>query len=67
MPVHDPMQTLAHIASLAHEGGLIGLTPAEALIAIRQLTIAHWNKSGGRAAIERVADAKRAASKGGTP
>jgi hypothetical protein len=59
----EARQVLAHIASLAHEGGLIGLSVNEALTAIRRLTLAHWDKSGGRAAIERVADAKQAAER----
>ena len=38
------LTTLMHIADLAHCGGLAGLTEAEALIAIRRLTLKHWDK-----------------------
>ena len=34
---------LKHIADLAHCGGLAGLSEAEALAAIRLLTLPHWN------------------------
>jgi hypothetical protein len=36
--------TLKQIADLAHCGGLAGLTEAEALTAIRCLTLMHWDK-----------------------
>ena len=60
MPVHDPRRTLAHIANLAHSGGLAGLSQDEAMNLIRRLTLPYWaNAHGGSFA--RVSDAIRAA------
>lgn len=36
-----------HIAEIAHAGGLRGLSEADALIAIRRLTLPHWDTTGG--------------------
>lgn len=40
---------LAEIAAIAHDGGLRGMSEADALVAIRRLTLPHWNKSTPRA------------------
>lgn len=48
---------LAEVASIAHDGGLRGMSEADALVTIRRLTLPHWNKSGGNAErVVRVAD-----------
>ncbi len=46
---------LAHVASIAHQGGLAGYDYHEALADIRALTIKNWNSTGARAdALERL-------------
>jgi uncharacterized protein CbrC (UPF0167 family) len=46
---------LAHVASIAHQGGLAGYDYHEALADIRALTIKNWNGTGTRAdALERL-------------
>jgi hypothetical protein len=40
----DELTTLKRVADLAHAGGLAMLTDAEALIAIRRLTLPYWNR-----------------------
>lgn len=46
---------LAHVASIAHQGGLAGYDYHEALADIRALTIKNWNRTGTRAdALERL-------------
>lgn len=46
---------LAHVASIAHQGGLAGYDYHEALADIRALTIKNWNGEGTRAdALERL-------------
>lgn len=37
-------QTLRHVAVIAHSGGLAQLSEADALAAVRRLTLAHWDK-----------------------
>lgn len=37
---------LAEVAAVAHDGGLRGMSEADALISIRRLTLPHWNKAG---------------------
>ena len=41
----DLIKTLQQVADIAHCGGLVGLTEAEALIAVRRLTLPIWNSS----------------------
>ena len=37
---------LAEAAAIANDGGLLGMSEADALVAIRRLTLPYWNKSG---------------------
>lgn len=37
---------LAEVAAIANDGGLCGMSEADALVAIRRLTLPYWNKSG---------------------
>ncbi len=64
MAIHDPSRALAHIARIAHQGGLVGLSQDEALGLIRRLTVPYWDKSGVGAK-ERVQAACVAARKEG--
>jgi hypothetical protein len=47
--VEEARATLAHVASIAHEGGLGGYDELDALCDIRRLTLAHWIKTGTHA------------------
>lgn len=38
-------QILAQIAAIAHAGGLVGLSEHEALVAIRRLTLGHYDRT----------------------
>lgn len=51
----------AAIATIAHSGGLTGLSEAEALVAIRLLTLRAWDRTG---TVEQVRDRVRAALEG---
>lgn len=55
---------LKHIAAIAHCGGLVGLSEAEALIVIRKLTVKDWSISGSSRSmhdtvLEALEEAKR--------
>lgn len=53
---------LGHVAAIAHNGGLAGLTEHQAIVAIRRLTISAWDKSGSEEQLRQRVDA---AMKGG--
>jgi len=42
----DIAARLAQVADLAHSGGLANLSEADALVAIRRLTLPQWDRSG---------------------
>ena len=59
-------ESLRHIAAVAHCGGLRGLSDADALVAIRRLSLAAWDKAGNVEHMRRmVSAALRAADAGG--
>jgi hypothetical protein len=43
-------KTLKHAASVSHNGGLVGFSEHDALIAVRRLTLAYWGREHGEAA-----------------
>ena len=43
-------KTLKHAASVSHNGGLVGFSEHDALIAVRKLTLAYWGREHGEAA-----------------
>ena len=53
------------IATVAHCGGLAGLSESDALVLIRRLTLPVWDKSKTHKEYFAVIDAARAAQKGG--
>jgi hypothetical protein len=56
------IEPLIHIANIAHSGGLANMTENEALIAIRRLSLASWDRAGGAGAHGNVLAALRAAA-----
>lgn len=44
----EAKKTLEMIADIAHSGGLVKMTPNEALITIRRLTIGNWRTDGSQ-------------------
>ena len=54
-------KTLKHAASVSHNGGLVGFSEHDALIAVRRLTLAYWGREHGEAARATVIAALEAA------
>jgi hypothetical protein len=54
-------KTLKHAASVSHNGGLVGFSEHDALIAVRKLTLAYWGREHGEAARATVIAALEAA------
>ena len=50
-------ESLRHIAAIAHCGGLCGLSEADALTAIRRISLVAWDKSGSEEHMRRQANA----------
>lgn len=59
-------EALGHIAAIAHSGGLIGMSEADAMVAIRRLSLQAWDKGGAEEQLrKRVRAAALAATRKG--
>jgi len=61
----EMLETLKHVATIAHEGGLIGMSEADAIVAIRKLSMQWFNLS--RSTSESIEALNIAITKGGKP
>lgn len=39
------LKTLMDVATIAHAGGLVGMSESDALVAIRKATLKYWNRT----------------------
>ena len=58
-------ELLAHIASVAHTGGLRDLRPETVLVLVRKLSLQHWDASGTSKDMARRVGAAIDAARGG--